>query len=83
MSKAQNRPNHPAESMAGQTKQCVRDHAMASAAVAFGMGVGTGLALVSLLADARPESRAAVAERLGRQFLDAIRNHVPTSLMPH
>ena len=56
---------------------------MASAAVAFGMGVGTGLALVSLLADARPESRAAVAERLGRQFLDAIRNHVPTSLMPH
>jgi len=71
-------------------QEFVSDHPVPSVFVVFGVGLGVGLVLGSLLAD-RPwhtppsNTRMAVnmAEKLGRQVLDAINSVLPESLTKH
>ena len=79
MANVQNRLGDHAETIAEQSRQYVREHAISTAAIAFGMGLATGLAVISLLADSGPSRKAAVSERLGTQLLEAMREHIPSS----
>ncbi|QDT50450.1 hypothetical protein Pan258_45090 [Symmachiella dynata] len=81
MSEPRNRLDDIQESITEQSKDFVGDHALSSALVTFGLGVGVGLTVVSLLSDSGPPRRAAVAERLGAQLLDSLSAVVPDSFM--
>ncbi len=81
MSDVKNRVSEHIESLASDSKEMVQDHALSAAMIAFGVGIGAGLAVVSLLADGSPARQASVTERLGRSLLDAMHNVVPDSLM--
>lgn len=81
MSEHYNRLDEHQETVAGQSKQFVGEHALPSALVAFGLGVGAGLAVVSLLSSSGPSRRAAVTERLGSQLLESLSTMVPDSLV--
>jgi hypothetical protein len=81
MSETQNRLSDYQESVTKQSKQFVLDHALSSAFMAFGLGLGAGLAVVSLLSDSVPSRKAAVTERLGAQLLESLSALVPHSLM--
>lgn len=81
----------PAKSTGNQKKSsgwsC--DYPMSSVAIVFGIGIGAGMALGSLL-DGPDTSRQSMgrrteeaAERLGRQMLDAVAGVLPKSLAKH
>jgi hypothetical protein len=67
----------------------VSEHPMSSVLVVFGIGLGVGVAIGSMLcsASAPPPSigqRAELAaEKLGRQMLDAITGVLPQSIARH
>ena len=63
MSEPRNRLDDIQESITEQSKDFVGDHALSSALVTFGLGVGVGLTVISLLSDSGPPRRAAVSER--------------------
>ena len=75
-----NRISDRVESVACQSKDYVEDHAMPAALIAFGLGVGVGFAVLSLLGDPTPARRLTVTQRLGQQLLDAMASIVPDSL---
>ena len=72
-----------------QSQGMVTHHPMSSAMVAFGIGLGVGVAVGSLLCGSSepPPSfgkRAELAaERIGRQVLDAITGSLPHSIARH
>ena len=79
MSDGMNRVSGRIESMATESKEFVRDHALPAALIAFGLGLAAGLAVASLLADASPR-QTTVTQRLGQQLLDALSAVVPDAL---
>ncbi|TWU14508.1 hypothetical protein CA54_33750 [Symmachiella macrocystis] len=81
MSEPRNRLDDIQESIAEQSKQIVGDHALSSALVTFGLGVGVGLTVISVLTDSGPPRRSAVTERLGAQLLDSLSAVMPDSFM--
>jgi len=75
-----NRISDRVESAACQSKEYVEDHAMPAALVAFGLGVGVGFAVLSLMSEPAPSRHLTVTQRLGQQLLDAMASIVPDSL---
>ena len=75
-----NRISDRVESAACQSKEYVEEHAISTALVAFGLGVGVGFAMLSLLSSDAPPSRCSTTQRLGQQLLDAMSSLVPESL---
>jgi len=76
-------------SAVSRSQDMVSQHPMSTALVVFGVGLGVGVALGSLLCSAAttPPSfgqRAELAaEKLGRQMLDAINGILPDSITRH
>lgn len=75
-------PSNPGQ---GNGETCVtatiEDHAMSSAVLAFAIGVGAGIAAVSLLSEvAFAPRRLSLPERLGQQVWDAAGKVMPDSL---
>jgi len=76
-------------SAVSRSQDMIGQHPMSTALVVFGVGLGIGVALGSLLsgAAATPPSfgqRAELAaEKLGRQMLDAISGILPDSITRH
>lgn len=76
-------------SAVSRSQEMVSQHPMSTALVVFGVGLGIGVALGSLLSGAAtpPPSlgqRAELAaEKLGRQMLDAISGILPDSITRH
>ena len=67
------------ESWTARSREALSEHPVPSALVAFGLGFGFGVTLVSALAEtARPSETT--AQRLGHQMIDAMRAAVPDSL---
>jgi len=65
------------------SKEFVVDHAVSSTMVAFGFGLATGVALVYMLSDSsesRVEEEVNVAQRIGKQIMDAVSDMIPQSL---
>ncbi len=64
------------------TKTTIADHAASSVALCFGLGFGAGLLIGLSLshAYARPTQDHWVAERYGRQIMDAVSSVLPASL---
>ena len=59
--------------------ECVTDHPASSMMVVFGVGFGLGLLLGHALAEPPREERHGLA-MFGRQMLEAMREHMPSSL---
>jgi hypothetical protein len=67
--------------MVESAKETIVEHAVPSVALCFGLGFGVGLVIGCALAESmRPEERT-MAERYGRQFIDAIYRVMPQSLV--
>lgn len=64
------------------TKTTIADHAVSSVALCFGLGFGAGVLIgISLShAYASPKQDRWVAERYGRQVMDAVSSVLPASL---
>ncbi|HUG70133.1 MAG TPA: hypothetical protein VMM76_20455 [Pirellulaceae bacterium] len=83
MSQVKSRVSEQMRSVAEDSKDFVGEHAMPSALIAFGIGVGAGLMVASLLADSLPARHTSMTQRLGQQMLDAMGSVVPQSFMKH
>jgi hypothetical protein len=83
MSQVKSRVSEQLRSVAGDSKEFVGDHAMPSALIAFGIGVGAGLVVASLLADSLPARHSTMTQRLGQQMLEAMGRVLPDSFMKH
>jgi len=59
--------------------ECVADHPASSIMAVFGVGFGLGLLLGHALAEPPREERHSLAA-FGRQMLEAMREHMPSSL---
>ncbi|MEO8495750.1 MAG: hypothetical protein ABI614_11810 [Planctomycetota bacterium] len=81
MSHVTDRVSEQIGSIAEGSKEFVGEHAMPTALTVFGLGVGTGLVVASLLSQSMPSRQTTLAERLGQQLLDAMSSVVPNSLM--
>jgi hypothetical protein len=76
-----NRMSDAVEEAASCSLNAVRQHAMPATMAAFGLGLGSGVALVYLLCEhSSMREDANAAQRLGRRVLDAIAGVVPDSL---
>lgn len=83
----QQQPSHSStiptvRGVASGTKTMISDHAVSSVAVCFGLGFGAGVLIgLSLAGMSGPrDADRSLAERYGRQFLDAVSGVVPSSL---
>jgi hypothetical protein len=70
-------------SIQDESKEFVAEHAIPSALVVFGIGVGAGLAVASMLAESTSSRHNTMTQRLGQQMLDAMGRLLPDSLMKH
>ena len=76
-----NRVSEQAEWVGHESKEMVNHYPVSSALIAFGLGVGAGVALVALLCDdSESYASSSYAQRLGRQVLDAVSHVVPESV---
>lgn len=75
-----NRVAEYATEYAAEGKEILEDYPIATVAVAFGLGMAAGIALVSLLSDSSPSQRHHVSHRLGSQLLDAMSHVLPESV---
>jgi hypothetical protein len=76
-----NRVSDQMDRVGEESKEIVDHYPISSALVAFGLGIGTGVALVAMLCDKEPEyDPGNIAQRLGRQMLEAVSNVIPESL---
>lgn len=74
-----NRVAEYATEYAAEGKEILEEYPIASVAVAFGLGMAAGIALVGLLSD-NSSQRHHVSHRLGSQLLDAMSHVLPDSL---
>jgi len=78
------RVNESVQQAAETSKEFVSDHAISSTMAAFGFGLATGIALVYMLSDSSSESKVEeevnVAQRIGKQIMDAVSDMIPQSL---
>lgn len=82
MSTAKHRFSEQVDGVVADSKELIGGHAFSSTLLAFGIGVGTGVALVGLCARS-PSRHASRTEQLGRQMLEAMSSMIPDSLMHH
>jgi len=76
-----NRINDTVQNVADSSKEFVTDHALSTTLAAFGFGLAAGVALVHLMSDTSHERyHANIAQKVGQQIMDAIKNHIPDSL---
>jgi len=63
-------------------KELLEEYPIATVAVVFGLGVATGMAVVTLLCDSPQQSsrHSQVAHRLGEQLLDAMSSVLPENV---
>lgn len=83
MSQVKSRVSEQLRSVTDDSKEFVEEHALPSALIAFGIGVGAGLVAASLLADSLPTRHTTLTQRLGQQMLEAMGSVVPQSFMKH
>jgi len=77
------RVNESVQQAAETSKEFVSDHAISSTMAAFGFGLATGIALVYMLSDSsesKVEEEVNVAQRIGKQIMDAVSDMIPQSL---
>jgi len=67
-----NRVSEQMDWVGEESKEVVDHYPISSALVAFGLGVGAGVALIALLCDEPERDPGNIAQRLGRQVLDAM-----------
>jgi uncharacterized protein YacL len=64
-----------------QANEMIRENPMASVLIGFGVGMGVGLLISSLISGPSPSHRRGynmqMAEDLGRQMLDGIKEYIP------
>jgi hypothetical protein len=65
---------------AAASTELVEDYPFSSVMVAFGAGLGAGLALALLMTDSPTTRRSKTARRIGQQVLDSMANLMPESL---
>jgi hypothetical protein len=75
-----NRVAEYANEYAAEGKELFEEYPIASVAIAFGLGMTAGIALVSLLSDSAPSHRHSMSQRLGAQLLEAMSHVVPESM---
>jgi hypothetical protein len=75
-----NRVAEYANEYASDGKELLEEYPIASVAIAFGLGMAAGIALVSLLSDSSSSQRQNMTHRLGSQLLDAMSHMVPESM---
>ena len=75
-----NRVAEYANEYAAEGKELFEEYPIASVAIAFGLGMAAGIAVVSLLSDSSPPHRHSMSHRLGSQLLDAMSHMVPESM---
>ena len=75
-----NRVAEYANEYAAESKELLEEYPIASVAIAFGLGMAAGIAIVSLLADSTPAHRSNISQRLGAQLLEAMSHVVPESM---
>jgi len=68
-----NRVSEQMDRVGEESREIVDHYPVSTALVAFGLGIGTGIALVAMLCDKEPEyDPGNIAQRLGRQVLEAM-----------
>jgi hypothetical protein len=75
-----NRVAEYANEYATEGKELLEEYPIASVAIAFGLGMAAGIALVSMMSESGSSHRHNTAHRLGSQLLDAMANMVPESM---
>jgi len=75
-----NRVADYANEYAAEGKELLEEYPIASVAIAFGLGMAAGIAVVSLLSDSSSSHRHSMSHRLGSQLLDAMSHMVPESM---
>lgn len=81
MSNVKDRVSEQVESIAVDSKEFVEEHAISSALVVFGIGIGAGLAIASLLTNSGQARHSTMTQRLGQQMLEAMGRVLPDSIM--
>lgn len=75
-----NRIAEYANEYATEGKELMEEYPIASVAIAFGLGMAAGIALVSMLSDSAGSHREHISHRLGSQLLDAMSHVLPESV---
>lgn len=75
-----NRVAEYANEYAAEGKELLEEYPIASVAIAFGLGVAAGIALVSLLSESDSSRRHSMTHRLGTQLMEAMSHCVPESV---
>lgn len=74
-----NRVSEYAQEYASGGKELIEEYPIATVAVAFGLGLAAGIALVSMMTESE-DSHRQMSHRLGSQILDAMSNVIPDSV---
>ncbi|HRX77979.1 MAG: hypothetical protein H6821_16635 [Planctomycetaceae bacterium] len=83
MSQVTNRVSEQMHAIQDESKEFVAEHALPTALAVFGIGVGAGLAVASMLVESSASRHSTTTQRLGQQMLDAMARVLPDSLMKH
>jgi hypothetical protein len=66
---------------ANKSTEIVEEHPMSTTVLAFGLGIATGLAVMTLLSGSGSRRRIDnIAHHLGQQFLDAMSSVIPDAM---
>ena len=76
----QSQPNDLHGGTSAEAANAVADHLVTSAAVAFCLGLGTGIVVVELLSASEPTRHENAARRLGEQLLGSLTSLLPDSI---
>jgi len=74
-----NRVAEYANEYAAEGKELLEEYPIASVAIAFGLGMAAGIAVVSMLSESSSH-RHTMSHRLGAQLLEAMSHVVPESM---
>jgi hypothetical protein len=74
------RPVNRIAEYANESKELMEGHPVSSVMVAFGLGVATGLVLVTLISESTPQRDQGVAHRLGQHLLEAMSSVLPETI---
>jgi hypothetical protein len=75
-----NRVAEYANEYAAEGKELLEEYPIASVAIAFGLGMAAGIALVSMMSEPSSSHRHSMTHRLGSQLLEAMSSVVPESM---